>query len=83
MAFLKDRGGQVAISNRIFEMRMLNMFVAEESVNSSAFQYGENNKPQFVQLLSGGADKGRIENRRDRGLSGEAVRSGAESLARG
>lgn len=46
--FLKDRGGQVAVSNRIFEMRMLNMFVAEESVNSSAFQYGENNKPQFV-----------------------------------
>lgn len=46
--FLKDRGGQVIVSNRIFEMRMLNMFASEESVNSSAFRYGENNKPQFV-----------------------------------
>lgn len=46
--FLKDRGGQVIVSNRIFEMRMLNMFVAEESLSSSAFRYGENNKPQFV-----------------------------------
>ncbi|MDE7359298.1 MAG: AAA-like domain-containing protein, partial [Lachnospiraceae bacterium] len=46
--FLKDQGGQVVVANRIFEMRMLNMFVAEESVNSSAFRYGENNKPQFV-----------------------------------
>lgn len=36
------------MANRIFEMRMLNMFVAEESIKSSAFQYGENNKPQFV-----------------------------------
>lgn len=47
--FLKEQGGQVAISNRIFEMRMLNMFIAEESVNNEAFQYGENNKNQFVQ----------------------------------
>lgn len=46
--FLKDRGSQVIVSNRIFEMRMLNMFAAEESVSSSAFRYGENNKPQFV-----------------------------------
>lgn len=46
--FLKDRGSQVIVSNRIFEMRMLNMFVSEESVNSSAFRYGENHKPQFV-----------------------------------
>lgn len=46
--FLRDRGGQVEVSNRIFEMRMLNMFIAEEFVNSSAFQYGENNKPQFI-----------------------------------
>lgn len=46
--FLKDQGGQVAVSNRIFEMRILNMFITEESVNSSAFQHGENNKPAFV-----------------------------------
>ncbi len=46
--FLKDRGSQVIVSNRIFEMRMLNMFAAEESVSNSAFRYGENNKPQFV-----------------------------------
>ncbi len=47
--FLKEQGGQVAVSNRIFEMRMLNLFITEESVNSEAFQYGENNKNQFVQ----------------------------------
>lgn len=46
--FLKDRGSQVVVSNRIFEMRMLNMFVAEESVNSNVFRYGEKNRPQFV-----------------------------------
>lgn len=46
--FLKDRGSQVVVANRIFEMRMLNMFIAEESVSNSAFRYGENNKPQFV-----------------------------------
>ena len=46
--FLRDRGGQVAVSNRIFEMRMLNMFIAEEAVNSSVFQYGENNQPRFI-----------------------------------
>lgn len=47
-AFLKDKGGQIVVSNRIFEMRLLNMFITEESVNSGAFQCGENNRNQFV-----------------------------------
>ena len=35
--FLRDWDGQVAVSNRLFEMRMLNMFITEESVNNGAF----------------------------------------------
>lgn len=46
--FLKDWNGRVVVANRIFEMRMLNMFIAEESVNSGAFQYGENHQLQFI-----------------------------------
>lgn len=46
--FLRDWDGQVAVSNRLFEMRMLNMFITEESVNNGAFQYGENNRNQFI-----------------------------------
>lgn len=46
--FLKDWDGRVVVANRIFEMRMLNMFIAEEAINSGAFQYGENHQPQFI-----------------------------------
>ncbi len=46
--FLKDKNGQIAISNRIFEMRMLYMFIAKESVHSEVFQYAECSKNQFI-----------------------------------
>lgn len=46
--FLKDKNGQIAIANRIFEMRMLNMFIAKESVHSEVFQYAECSKNQFI-----------------------------------
>lgn len=46
--FLRDWNGRVVVANRIFEMRMLNMFITEESVNSGVFQYGENYQPQFI-----------------------------------
>ena len=45
--FLKEENGKVAISNRIFEMFLLNLFLAEESVCSRAYQYGE-------RIVSGG-----------------------------
>ena len=46
--FLKEKEEQVVVSNRIFEMRMLNMFIAEEAVDSDMFSLGEKSKNQFV-----------------------------------
>lgn len=45
--FLKEENGYVAIANRIFEMVLLNMFVAEEAIGNTAFQYGECDRNQF------------------------------------
>lgn len=47
--FLKETDGFVAVANRIFEMALLNMFIAEEAVNSEAFRYGQRDKNQFIQ----------------------------------
>ena len=35
--FLKDDAGQVAISNRIFEIWFYNLFIAEEAINSDTY----------------------------------------------
>ena len=40
--------GYVAISNRIFEMYLLNLFISEESIKSEIFFYGQSNKNQFI-----------------------------------
>ncbi len=37
--FLKEENGSVVIANRIFEMYLLELFVAEESLNSEMFSY--------------------------------------------
>lgn len=42
--FLKDDGGQVAISNRIFEIWFYNIFIAEEAINSDTYQTGQCHK---------------------------------------
>ena len=55
---LKEKDGQIEIANRIFEMRMLNMFIAEESLKSDAFRCGERDKNQFIQ--SGRLDMKRV-----------------------
>ena len=47
--FLKEKDGYVAISNRIFEMYLLNLFIAEESIKSEIFFYGQSNKNQFIE----------------------------------
>ena len=47
--FLKDCQGQVAISNRIFEIWFYNLFIAEEAVRSPTYDAGERDKTQFVQ----------------------------------
>ncbi|MBD5458496.1 MAG: AAA family ATPase [Lachnospiraceae bacterium] len=47
-SFLKEENGHVVVANRIFEMRLLNMFIAEEAVKSEAYRYGERDKNQFI-----------------------------------
>lgn len=46
--FLKECNGQVVMANRIFEMRLLNMFIAKESINSDVFWQGQSDSPQFI-----------------------------------
>lgn len=46
--FLKDDAGQVAIANRIFEIWLYNLFIAEEAIGSDTYQAGQQNKNQFI-----------------------------------
>lgn len=46
--YLKEQDGHIAVANRIFEMALLNMFIAEESAASEPFQYGQRDKNQFI-----------------------------------
>lgn len=46
--FLKEENGYVTVANRIFEMYLLNLFIAEESVKSEMYLYGQENKNQFI-----------------------------------
>lgn len=46
--FLKEENGHVAVANRIFEMCLLNMFMAKEAITSEVFSKGESDRPQFV-----------------------------------
>lgn len=46
--FFNNENGRVVVSNRIFEMYLLNMFIAEESINSDVFRQGQSDSPQFV-----------------------------------
>ncbi len=49
--FLKEENGQVVLSNRVFEMYLMNLFATEESLDNTAFNQGERDRNQF---LSGG-----------------------------
>ena len=46
--FLKERDGSVVVANRIFEMRILNMFIAEEAIQSDMYRQGQSGRNQFV-----------------------------------
>ena len=46
--FLREKNGHVEISNRIFEMGLLNMFITEEAVKSEVYQYGQRDRNQFI-----------------------------------
>jgi hypothetical protein len=48
--FVKNNNGSVAISNRIFEIRLYNYFLTTaEARNSEIFKAGSNNKNQFIE----------------------------------
>lgn len=47
--FIKNHDGAATVSNRIFEMRLYNYFLATtEAQSSGIFKYGARNKPQFI-----------------------------------
>ena len=46
--FLKDDAGQVAVSNRIFEIWFYNLLIAEEAINSKTYDAGQQGKNQFI-----------------------------------
>lgn len=48
LGFIKEVDGTVAIANRIFEMRLYNLFLSEEEINSRIFTVGVRDKNQFV-----------------------------------
>jgi len=50
-SFLKEKNGHVAIANRIFEMRLLKMFITEEASKSDTFCdiYGDNDE-KFIEV---------------------------------
>ncbi|MBP5449087.1 MAG: AAA-like domain-containing protein, partial [Spirochaetales bacterium] len=46
--FVKNDGGKLAMSNRIFEMRLYNFFVFEDSLNEEITSDGSKDKPEFI-----------------------------------
>lgn len=48
LGFLRESDGQVAIANRIFEMKLLNIFIAKEALQSASYRYSQSNRNLFV-----------------------------------
>lgn len=46
--FLREENGQVVLSNRIFEMYLMNLFITEESLDNKVFDQGERDRNQFL-----------------------------------
>ena len=46
--FLKEADGQVAVSNRIFEMKLLNTFITKEALRSESYRCSQSNANQFI-----------------------------------
>ncbi|MCM1174195.1 MAG: ATP-binding protein [Blautia sp.] len=46
--FLKEKNGYIVVANRIFEMYLLDLLIAEESIGSDMFSFGQSSKNQFV-----------------------------------
>ena len=46
--YLKEEQGHVAIANRMFEMCLLNMFMAREAISSDVYARGGSDRPGFI-----------------------------------
>ncbi|MBD5506435.1 MAG: 9-O-acetyl-N-acetylneuraminate esterase, partial [Lachnospiraceae bacterium] len=46
--YVKADDGYITVANRIFEMALLDMFMAEEACQSEAYRYGQRDRNQFV-----------------------------------
>ncbi|MDE7318489.1 MAG: AAA-like domain-containing protein [Lachnospiraceae bacterium] len=46
--FVKNENGIMAVANRIFEMRLYNLFLSEEEIDSRIFSAGSMDKNQFI-----------------------------------
>lgn len=46
--FLREENGYVAVANRIFEMYLLDLFIAQEAMANDMFFYGQRSKNQFI-----------------------------------
>ncbi|MCD7833751.1 MAG: ATP-binding protein [Lachnospiraceae bacterium] len=46
--FLKEKDGAVSVSNRIFEMKLYNLFLSEEETDTKIFTLADTEKNQFV-----------------------------------
>lgn len=47
--FIVENNGAIAIANRIFEMRLYNFFMAEETINSGIYRAAVQDKSQFIE----------------------------------
>lgn len=48
MGFLQEENGQVAVANRMFEMKLLNTFIAREALESESYRSAQNDANQFI-----------------------------------
>ena len=46
--FLKEENGHVTVANRMFEMCLLNMFMAKEAINSEVYAQGGSDRIGFI-----------------------------------
>ena len=46
--YIREYQGKVMVSNRIFEMRLYNLFVSEERIHSAIYTEGSKDKGQFI-----------------------------------
>ena len=47
-SFIREKDGQIVLSNRIFEMYLMNLFITEESLENTVFHQGERDRSRFL-----------------------------------